>query len=249
VHRDGHPGQTAQRGGKHSRRHVEHKDGARGRQEALLPAPALPNARHQTRANTVLSPAGYLLCCNATTTTNVQKQARNFPHRLQAFELIRVREPQETWDVRAIMERHRRRVLAGVVLVFSRVIPLESDPRSHPLWRLAEQYGGACALGVSDATTHVVATHGGTEKARAGRRRDPACGPPAVVGLCARPGGRRSAGSCVAAWAAPFACVMGPGCTAALVLCRYQRFLCCDQRPIQVAWAKGNGKFVVSPGW
>lgn len=47
-----------------------------------------------------------------------------------------------------------------------RVMPLEVDPRAHPLWRLAEQFGGGCALAAGPATTHVVATHGGTEKAR-----------------------------------------------------------------------------------
>lgn len=70
------------------------------------------------------------------------------------------------WDVRRVMAAEKRLVLAGVVLAFSRVIPLESDPRCHPLWQLAEQFGAACGEGCSDATTHIVATHGGTEKVR-----------------------------------------------------------------------------------
>lgn len=57
-------------------------------------------------------------------------------------------------------------VLEGVVLVFSRVIPLETNPRQHPLWLLAEQYGATCSEQCSEDTTHVVAMTGGTEKVR-----------------------------------------------------------------------------------
>jgi len=55
-------------------------------------------------------------------------------------------------------------VLEGVQLVFSRVIPLETNPRQHPLWLLAEQYGATCTEQCTDDTTHVVAMTGGTEK-------------------------------------------------------------------------------------
>jgi RNA polymerase II C-terminal domain phosphatase-like 3/4 len=58
-------------------------------------------------------------------------------------------------------------LLLGVHLVFSRVIPLESNPRQHPLWQLAEQFGATCGEQCNETTTHVVATHGGTEKVRA----------------------------------------------------------------------------------
>jgi hypothetical protein len=86
------------------------------------------------------------------------------------FSLIRGGAPQESWDVRAVLAARRRRVLAGASLVFSRVIPLETDPRAHPLWRLAEQFGAACGEACGEGTTHVVATHGGTEKVGAAAR-------------------------------------------------------------------------------
>jgi hypothetical protein len=54
-------------------------------------------------------------------------------------------------------------VLAGVQLVFSRVIPLETNPRQHPLWVLAEQYGATCSQQCTPDTTHVVAMNQGTE--------------------------------------------------------------------------------------
>lgn len=51
-----------------------------------------------------------------------------------------------------------------MVLVFTRVIPLEQDPSSHPLWRLAESFGARCSGVLDGATTHVVAGASGTEK-------------------------------------------------------------------------------------
>jgi len=88
------------------------------------------------------------------------------PNPPKVFTRIAARSPQDSWDVRAVMEAQRRSVLRGVRLVFSRVIPLELNPRSHPLWRLAEQFGGACEEGVGEGVTHVVGTHGGTDKVR-----------------------------------------------------------------------------------
>lgn len=68
------------------------------------------------------------------------------------------------WDVRNVVADERRKVLAGVVLVFSRIVPADMDPRLHPLWRLAEAYGAACEEGVSERVTHVVAPSRGTQK-------------------------------------------------------------------------------------
>ena len=62
------------------------------------------------------------------------------------------------------MGEERRKVLAGLHLVFSRVMPLEQDPQQHPLWVLAQQFGAQCSSQCSDATTHVVANMRGTEK-------------------------------------------------------------------------------------
>eukprot|EP00879_Flechtneria_rotunda_P009025 GHRR01009450.1.p1 GENE.GHRR01009450.1~~GHRR01009450.1.p1 ORF type:complete len:161 (-),score=50.12 GHRR01009450.1:1665-2147(-) len=88
----------------------------------------------------------------------------------QVFSRLHVAPPSSSpdaaavWDIRNIMAAEKRQVLAGVCLVFSRVIPLEANPRQHPLWQLAEQFGAVCEMQCSDNTTHVVATHGGTEK-------------------------------------------------------------------------------------
>lgn len=74
--------------------------------------------------------------------------------------------PMAAWDVRSVMAEEQRRVLGGTQLVFSRVIPLQQEPQSHPLWKLAEQCGALCSTVVSETTTHIVAATRGTEKVR-----------------------------------------------------------------------------------
>lgn len=60
-------------------------------------------------------------------------------------------------------------MLAGVALVFTRVIPLEQEPSSHPLWRLAESFGARCSDTLDAGTTHLIAGASGTEKVLAAR--------------------------------------------------------------------------------
>lgn len=67
-------------------------------------------------------------------------------------------------DVRAVLESERRRVLSGVCLTFSRVIPGEQPASAHPLWQMAERFGAACREGVDEGVTHVVAVAEGTDK-------------------------------------------------------------------------------------
>lgn len=55
-------------------------------------------------------------------------------------------------------------VLAGLTLVFTRVIPLEQEPATHPLWRMAESFGARCSTVLDAATTHLIAAASGTEK-------------------------------------------------------------------------------------
>ena len=57
-----------------------------------------------------------------------------------------------------------RQVLAGVRILFSRVIPLERAPASHPLWQLAEAFGAQCTTEADAGVTHVVAATRGTQK-------------------------------------------------------------------------------------
>ena len=56
-------------------------------------------------------------------------------------------------------------VLAGVHIMFSRVIPLQDGrPELHPMWRKAVKFGATCTTQPSDAVTHVAAYVNGTEK-------------------------------------------------------------------------------------
>lgn len=73
-------------------------------------------------------------------------------------------------DVRHVLTNHRKKVLKGVNLVFSRVIPLEQDPKTHELWKMAEAFGASCsAVMQPGVTTHLIAGDAGTEKVLAAR--------------------------------------------------------------------------------
>lgn len=69
-----------------------------------------------------------------------------------------------------LLTLEKQRVLLGTELVFSGVVPSNTDPSLHPLWRLAQAFGARCAHQPSDATTtHVVVEPanlgpGGTDK-------------------------------------------------------------------------------------
>lgn len=73
------------------------------------------------------------------------------------------------WDVRRVLSTQRKKILQGVNIVFSRVIPLEVDPKTHELWQMAEAFGAKCSTAVGPGVTHLVAADGGTEKAAAAR--------------------------------------------------------------------------------
>lgn len=55
-------------------------------------------------------------------------------------------------------------VLAGVRLLFTGLIPLEQQPETHALWRMARAFGAECAQAPDERITHVVAKARGTEK-------------------------------------------------------------------------------------
>lgn len=89
----------------------------------------------------------------------VLRALRSPPLPLPTGELV-----YQNWDVRHALGTERQQVLRGVRLVFTRVIPLEMEPSTHPLWRLAESFGARCSTVLDGATTHVVAGASGTEK-------------------------------------------------------------------------------------
>lgn len=75
------------------------------------------------------------------------------------------KEVYPSWDVRYLLAKRRTAVLRGVHIVFSRVIPLDANPKEHELWKRAEAFGAVCSAQVGPETTHLVASVGGTEKA------------------------------------------------------------------------------------
>jgi len=77
-------------------------------------------------------------------------------------------------DLRTIVPYVRRRVLKGARIVLSGVCPLDADPSTCRIYRVAESLGAVVQPAVvsgCEATTHVVAARPGTEKVKAAARQ------------------------------------------------------------------------------
>ena len=83
-------------------------------------------------------------------------------------------------DLKTIVPYVRRKVLKGARIVFSGVCPLDTDPTTCRIYRVAESLGAVVQSSmvtnestnsVSEATTHVVAARPGTEKVKAALRQ------------------------------------------------------------------------------
>ncbi|KAJ7054040.1 hypothetical protein C8F01DRAFT_1165661 [Mycena amicta] len=79
--------------------------------------------------------------------------------------------PKLPYDVTEIILRKRSRVLAGVHMVFSGVIPLDTNPQFSEHWRLARMFGAKCSTDLNPEVTHLVCAKPGTVKADAAMRR------------------------------------------------------------------------------
>lgn len=58
------------------------------------------------------------------------------------------------------------KVLKGVHILFTHVIPIGQEPSQHKLWRMAESFGATCTTQTDPGVTHVVAGSTGTAKVR-----------------------------------------------------------------------------------
>lgn len=74
------------------------------------------------------------------------------------------RDPQVPVTVPEILALEKKKVLAGIGLVFSGVFPLDAPPHEQKMWRLAEQFGARCETQPGPNTSHVVAKTWGTGK-------------------------------------------------------------------------------------
>ena len=68
-----------------------------------------------------------------------------------------------TRDVKAIIRSRREKVLEGVTIVFSGVIPRGLRAESFELWRLSEMFGATCSHEIAGAT-HLVTIRNDTDK-------------------------------------------------------------------------------------
>lgn len=56
-----------------------------------------------------------------------------------------------------IIPQIREETLAGVHILFSSVIPLDTRPESAEIWRMAHMFGAQCSTELTSDVTHVVA--------------------------------------------------------------------------------------------
>ena len=115
-------------------------------------------------------------------------------------------------------------VLRGVVIMFSRIIPLDEVPSQHALWLRAEAFGARCTATTDEAVTHLVTNTQHTLKVKA----KPCVG---ALGRMLWPHQRIVSPAALPAYIWSF--VIMVGCFGS----------------IQAQWARETGKFVVNEGW
>ncbi|ERF72457.1 hypothetical protein EPUS_07914 [Endocarpon pusillum Z07020] len=74
-------------------------------------------------------------------------------------------------DIKSVMPQMKNRVLSGVVIVFSGVLPLETDVQAADISLWAKTFGATIAEKVGRKVTHVVAARAGTSKVKQGIKR------------------------------------------------------------------------------
>ncbi|KAJ7684787.1 hypothetical protein DFH06DRAFT_1073723 [Mycena polygramma] len=79
--------------------------------------------------------------------------------------------PKPAYDVTLIIPRIRAEVFDGVHILFSSVIPLDTNPEATEIWKMARMFGAKCSTELTADVTHVVAAKRGTVKVDAARKR------------------------------------------------------------------------------
>ncbi|CAK5280408.1 unnamed protein product [Mycena citricolor] len=78
---------------------------------------------------------------------------------------------RQEYDTTRIIPRMRREVFDGLVILFSSVIPLDTNPETAEIWKLAVMFGAECTTTLEPGVTHVVAAKRGTVKVDSARKR------------------------------------------------------------------------------
>ncbi|ORY93174.1 HAD-like domain-containing protein [Syncephalastrum racemosum] len=73
-------------------------------------------------------------------------------------------------DVTALMPAMKKKVLEGVHIVFTGLIPQHQTLSSSAIWQLAESFGATCLPDLTGNVTHVVAARAGTDKVHRAQR-------------------------------------------------------------------------------
>ncbi|KAI9495880.1 HAD-like domain-containing protein, partial [Zychaea mexicana] len=73
-------------------------------------------------------------------------------------------------DVKDLIPEMKRKILDGVHIVFSGLIPQQQVLSDSMYWRLAESFGAVCLPDLTGNVTHVIAAKAGTDKVNRARR-------------------------------------------------------------------------------
>ena len=76
------------------------------------------------------------------------------------------RAKHSVWRMRLCTPHSMLQVLAGVTILFSALIPLGQDLKTHNLTQLGEQFGAKCVTQEHPSVTHVVTANSGSAKAQ-----------------------------------------------------------------------------------
>ncbi|KAJ7043342.1 hypothetical protein C8F04DRAFT_1074458 [Mycena alexandri] len=79
--------------------------------------------------------------------------------------------PKPAYDVTLIIPQIRSQVFDDVHILFSSVIPLDTNPEATEIWRMARMFGAKVTTELTADVTHVVAAKRGTVKVDAARKR------------------------------------------------------------------------------
>ncbi|TFK26667.1 hypothetical protein FA15DRAFT_263986 [Coprinopsis marcescibilis] len=83
----------------------------------------------------------------------------------------RMTSKKRPYDVTRIIPKIRAETLEGCHILFSGLIPLDTNPESTEIWRSATMFGAVCHTELNSKITHVVAAKLGTVKVDQARKR------------------------------------------------------------------------------
>lgn len=90
----------------------------------------------------------------------LEKQHPNFMQNLEALNTYNIP------IVNKLLSKEKMNTFKGLKFVFSRIIPLNQDPKENEFWKEAEAFGAKCQLDINEETTHIITDQRQTSKVK-----------------------------------------------------------------------------------